>query len=1097
MKNIFSLLLFILSFAPSFAQKLTDKQIEGYLEALKKEEIITEFGKDTYLKIINKEDKTFQQRFGSIHAISQFTKNQVPESLFKSRTSILGFLGVFELMRNIGSGADELVRLRELSEKMLGDNMFFKTEIEGDIKLNNPFSFLVIEQNLRPSKDKYRELATKLKAINLIDEKVYDELIVWLKKDQIKIIKDFGFFVYAARQTYFYDNYTALKATQFSLIDSLQHKNMLSISDANNIKNSYKQYDLKSKVEILSYCKNVILIPAEQKYLTRSEIYESYWKEIKQKLIPNFDFRDIQLSEISKKEESFYPNESNIPIKNPFAGRLNKFKMSYQVNNKAYTQKADTDFSLIKTIKNVIPHYIDIDSSIIQSYAAAFSFLTGFTSKDFQSINDFLTDQHSSKRVIVVGNDYNPFLALRDGRKALLLVDSSQNVLFEEKNRINSIFGGLLETKIDFTSNKSRDSLYLLIEEFQKIGLIPTADGSNIENVIVELRFEPKNASFIKRNLLSQFSEVIAKVNPIPIKESEQILMFKNFVTSLEKISRGIFKAEKISDNFETEIKKSPKKERELVVSFKLNGKKYESKNKIAKADEQDINSIENVSLNFSMLFFNTQEWLEEINRALEENQINGKFFKINVRKASTYGGTENYIFLTKKQSEYIKEKHGEILNDPEIPIGYKEYRQQVAAFNVENFTKALKREKMLAEDAIKDLKTTKEPSDILIESKQAVVVDLNELAEKSNTELYSYILQKLNSKLLPKTKFSEIKYLRDNTDNSETDFEKQNISAFIDGKSYQQTLYVSLKHIISSNLDSLKKENSTYFPSIGENQFKIVNDYLTDIASPYRLVIVCDYRSPKLSFVLFDSTQVNIVEETLPNNAIDFKMYDTKNSRDSLGTLLDKLTQIELIEKMSNQEQEDFIVNLRKFPINGLSILENLKNVTIQCNIWNVESYQDIYISLIDSLSKISWNQFKPTHLNDNFAKTLKKSNYSDRTFRYGFTMPNGKKYQEKQFVEALAKPKSKQEKLTYELFDFDTAKLIDLVNRAISENYVADAMFYQIYSDEDIEESIGPRFIFLNSKQYRWLKIKFPEIFETFDNEPDNDIDERKEEK
>jgi hypothetical protein len=199
----------------------------------------------------------------------------------------------------------------------------------------------------------------------------------------------------------------------------------------------------------------------------------------------------------------------------------------------------------------------------------------------------------------------------------------------------------------------------------------------------------------------------------------------------------------------------------------------------------------------------------------------------------------------------------------------------------------------------------------------------------------------------------------------------------------------------------------------------------------------------------------------------------------------------------MSNQEQEDFIVNLRKFPINGLSILEKLKNITIQSNIWNVESYKDIYKSLIDSLSKISQNQFNPIHLTDNFAKTLKKSNYSDRTFTYGFTMQNGKKYQEKQFVEALAKPKSKQEKLTYELFDFDTAKLIDLVNRAISENYVSDGMFYQIYSDEDIEESIGPRFIFLNSKQYRWLKIKFPEIFETFDNEPENDIDERKEEK
>lgn len=1096
MKNIYLLLLFIITFAPTFAQKLTDKQIEGYLEALQKEDIITEYGKDTYLKIINNEDKIYQKSNGILSLISQL-KKQLPDSLIKSRTAILGFLGAIELMRSVGSSADELVSLRELSEKMLGDKMLFKTEIEGNIKLNNPLTFLVIEQNLRPSKEKYRELATQLKAINLIDEKVYNELLIWLKRDRIKLIKDFGFFVYAARQTYFYDNYTSLKAAQFSLIDSLQHKNMLSISDVNKIKKSYKDFEIKSKVEILSYCKNVITIPAEQKNLTRSEIYESYWEEIKQKLIPNFDFRDIQISELSKKEESFHPSISNIPIKNPFAGSQPKFKLSYHVNNKTYTQKTDTDFSFIKTIKNNLPPDLDIDSSIIQSYATAFSFLAGFTSKDFQSINDFLTDQHSSKRIIVVGNDYNPFLAVKDGRKALLLVDSTQNALFEDKKIKNPIFGGIYGTKTDFTSKKSRDSLNTLIEEFQKIGLIPSSDASIIENAIVELRFEQKKTNNIKRNLLSQFPGIIAEINPIPTRESEQILMFKNFIDGFKKISRGVFKAEKISDNFEIEIKKSPKKERELVVSFRLNGKKYESKNKIAKSEEEDVKSIEKFSPNFSMLFFNTQEWHEEINRALEENQIDGKFYKINVHRTFTYGGTENFIFLTKKQSEYIEKKHSEILNDPEIPIGYKEYKQQIAAFNVEKFAKALKREKMLAEDAINDLKTAKEPSDILIESKQVVVIDLNELAEKSDTELYTYILEKLKAKLLPKANFSEIKYLRDNTDKSETDFEKQNISALIDGKSYQQTLYVSLKNTIRSNLDSLKKETSTYFPSIGENQFKIVNDYLTDIASPYRLVIVCDYRSPKLSYVLFDSTQANIVEETLPNNAIDFTMYGSKYSRDSLSRLLDELTQIALIEKMSGKEKDDFIVNLRKFSINGLSILENFKNITIQCNIWNVESYKDIYKSLIDSLSKISQNQFNPTHLTDNFTKTLKKSNYSARTFTYGFTMPNGKKYQEKQFVKALAKPINKQEKLTYELFDFDTAKLIDLVNRAINENNEADGIFYQIYSDEDIEESIGPRFIFLNSKQYRWLKIKFPEIFETFDNEPENDIDERKDEK
>ena len=68
-------------------------------------------------------------------------------------------------------------------------------------------------------------------------------------------------------------------------------------------------------------------------------------------------------------------------------------------------------------------------------------------------------------------------------------------------------------------------------------------------------------------------------------------------------------------NNFETEIKKGNKKDRELVVSFKLNGKKYESKNKIAHVETENEGKENQFSLNFNGLFFNTQDWLEEINR--------------------------------------------------------------------------------------------------------------------------------------------------------------------------------------------------------------------------------------------------------------------------------------------------------------------------------------------------------------------------------------------------------------------------------------------------------------------------------------------------
>src|SRR6218665_1484882 len=173
MKHI---LLFILSFFTftAFAQSLSEDQVKKYLDALQKEEIISEFGKDGFLKAVSKDNPAIKQLlsgmpFGAL--------NKIPDSLFKSRAAILGYVGIFELIRNVGSAADELVQLREMSERILGESMYFKPDIEGDVNAKNPISFLGLEQNLKPSKEKYLIRADKLRAIQLIDKKVYDELL--------------------------------------------------------------------------------------------------------------------------------------------------------------------------------------------------------------------------------------------------------------------------------------------------------------------------------------------------------------------------------------------------------------------------------------------------------------------------------------------------------------------------------------------------------------------------------------------------------------------------------------------------------------------------------------------------------------------------------------------------------------------------------------------------------------------------------------------------------------------------------------------------------------------------------------------------------
>jgi hypothetical protein len=1092
----------VLTFSATFAQKLSDKQIDKFLDELQKEQIISEFGKDAFLKTIRNENNFLKSRsmaFG-INKVAAY-----PDSIVKSRAAILGFIGVFELMRNVGSAADEMIQLREMSEKMLGERMFFKAELEGEINPRKPITFLSTELNLRPVKENYLTLANRLKAIDLIDQKVYDELIVWLQKDQIQLIKDFGFFIYAARQTYFYDNYLSLKNQQLKFIDSLQTVNLLKADKAKILKESYLPFEIKSKIDILAQCENAIIIPAEQGNFTREEIYQNLFNQVKNKFLPDFNFNNLKVTEISKNDdEAPTPEMLGIPFANPFKKNQNSNKLSFSIDNTEYLQKADTDFSLFKTLQKSIPPDIHIDSSIIQTYAKVFSFLTGINNKDFHAVNNFLTDKNDTKRLIVVSNDYNPFVPIKESRKILLLVDSTQNAVFNNKIKDNPLLSSIFGEKTDFSNKFGQNNIKLIIDDFQKNNILPVLDNTSLEKTIAAFRFESSNRKNLARNLLLSFPQTIAKVNFFPKKEAEKILVFKHFISELSRVSHGKFLPEKITDNFNSEISKGNKKDRLLKISYRLNGKKYETKQVLPKVELQDEGATNpmyptQASTNTDNVFFHEIEWIALVNKSLEEKNIDGQFFKLKSGfNFSLYRNDENYIFLTKSQAEYIEKYYNEVFKDTEVSEIYVNYKEQVANFDATIFAEALKREKMLSEDDFKtiDTKKAKEPSDILKNSFQVVVIDMHELLGKSNTELYGYILNKIGNKLLPTTKFSNLKYYKDDIqDSTQNEFAKHNISATIDGKSYEQTLFVSLDKSIKAGLDSLKSSKSLYFPSIGENQFKIINDYLTDIASPKRLVIVCDYQSPMLSFVLFDSTQATLVAETLPNNYVDFMMYSRQFSRDSLTTLLTELNQLGLVNHMTSEEKEAFIIKFRRTTGNGVTLLESLSKVVVQSNIWGVDSYKNVYKDFIDSLKTIARGQFSPSNLSDNFAKMLKKSNYSERQFKYGFMLKD-KKYEEIQLVPPLPKAKDKLSKINYEYLDFDTERLINLINQALNDAN-DESMFYEVYSETEEDGSVGPKFIFLNQKQYRWLKNRFPEIFDVYSDNRSPDTDDLKEEK
>lgn len=1085
MKHI---LLSILSFftLTTFAQSLSEDQVKEYLDALQKETIISEFGKDGFLKAISKDNPAIKQRLSGIPFGGL---NKLPDSLFKSRAAILGFVGIFEVIRNVGSAADELVQLREMSEKILGETMFFKPDIDGEVNAKNPLSFLGLEQNLKTSKENYLLIADKLRAIRLIDKKVYEELLQWLEKDRIKLINDFGFFIYAAKQIWFYDNYASQKAIQFKFIDSLQANKMLSTERAEMLRKSYKPFELKSKIDILALCNNVMVIPKEQGNFTREEIYQTLFNEVKNKLLPEFAFTGFSVKEIAKDNtDQSLDSPIGLPFKNPMDKDKKSYRLQYNVNGFTYAQKADTDFSWLKTLQKSIPPDVHIDTNVIKPYAVLFSPLIGINIKDFQSINDFLIDKKSDKRLIIVANEVNPLLPVRDARKALILVDSTQSLIFKTKMQDTFMASLLGSQKSDFSDKFSRETLTAIIKDLNENDILPIDTKEVIDKAIVDFRFDSQNRSNVKRSLLLSFSTIIAKVNFSLKNETEKINSFKTLIAELSRVSRNQFKPEKVTDNFENEIVKSNEKDRNLVMSFRLKDKKYEYKQEIPKIDKELLEAQKGLKiesfLNFNNLSLNEYQLIELINASIEENKIDGAFYKINGNIGTfSLKNQSNYIFLTQKQYEYIDKNHNEIFNEPVTENAYHSYQSQIEAFSTEDFADALQRENMLTEEARKtlDLKKSKEPSEVLKASSRAVLINMNELADKNTTDLYSYILNKFGSKLLPDTQFTEINYNEKKDPSDSTDYTEYLVSLKINGKSYEQTLYVSLPKLVQDALDSLKNEKSQYFPGIGENQFKVINDYLTDIASPHRLVIVCDYRSPVLSFVLFDSTQANLVSETLPNNYVDFSMYNREFSHDSLKSTLFELGRIGLIEPMNEIQKEDFILKFRHVQGSGKSFLEALPKVIVKSNMWELDNYGDVYKSLIDSLKTISKGYFNPIKVEDNFQKMLKKGETRDRTFRYSFTL-NNKRYSETQFIKGVSKTKNKDTESDYDYFEFETPKLIELVNRALTEQN-SDYVFYELFGNDDDELS-GPQFIFLSAKQYRWIKTKYPEILENHEN-------------
>ncbi|MCU0325393.1 MAG: hypothetical protein MUF45_09100 [Spirosomaceae bacterium] len=1098
MKTILIALLVSVS-SLGFSQKLTNQEIEKYLEGLKNEQILSEFGKDALYKVMTDEKGNFLSALTQNQTIAQRGRSMMPfpDSLSQSKHIILFYIGILDLMRNVGSSADELVQIREGVEKMLGEKMLFRNELDGDVNISNPLTFLQLSVNLKNSRQNYLQIILALKSLGLIDSKVEKELLNWIERDNLFFIKDFSPFIFAAKQSFFYGNYDFLKAEQISYVDSLKKVNLISNEDFNSLVNSYKPYELKSNIEILSKIKNVVLVDFNPLQTTRAEIYEKVFAEIKKKVLPNIKYKDLVLTETTKKapENSYETLLSNsnqfFKLMNTFRNNTKYYQLSVQIDNQNYIQKSETDFTITQKIKDLIPPDIKIDSSIINTYLPLVQSFSGFGNNDLQVINDYLSDIHSEKRFIVASNGFNPFINQNDTRKAILLLDENQyKKVFQLSKRRYSFGPFNLGEKSNnekeialYNFKDSRDSLRKILYRFQSSNVIPQISASELDKIIVNTRLE---------NSTHNFPRYLLKSYILPLKsmssDKNDTQFFKNFINDLIVISDNKFNPEKPFDNFEKELKKDISETRVLEYGFRLDGKKFVNKSELYTINKdspegQNPEIVKLLSESTTPLSL-VPEYIGLVNGALVSAEIDGQFYDL---------GDSKIIFLTKSQTEFLTAKYPSVFTEHITPANTDYYKEAVSSFDSKVLLNAMKREKLISEPKFEEAQNQKmkEPSDAFKFSDEVFVVDINDYYNKSNTEIYSDLLKKIGEKAFNGAKVSNVSVVSDTISEYAIDSVFL-VSATINNVKYNQILQASLSQLIKSGVDSLKKAGAIYYPSIGENQFRIVNDYLNDINSKKRLVIVCDYQSPKLSFVFFDSTQATIVEESLPNNYVDFTMYDRQNSIDSLRFVLGELKNLGLFSEESNLDS--LILEFRKVGGGQLNLLMKIPNLISHLNSWNFDLNADIVKNNLDELSRISRGQFKVENVTNNFKKMNKKSKFMRREYSYGFSF-DGKRYAESQIIEAKAKSKNKEEVNEYLDFELQLNPFVGLCNKAITESG-KDGAFYQLANFTGTDE-IAYSVIYLTSKQHKYLNKKMPMIFaENYDYD-DSDFDEKKTDK
>jgi hypothetical protein len=164
-----------------------------------------------------------------------------------------------------------------------------------------------------------------VQSVNLIDSKTYADAEIFLKKKRDLIEANLLEFLLEKEKYYSY--FDVNKAKQIQTITELKNLNIISESNYQKLINSYTKFEIKSSLEILSYCNQAFQLDIRE-MPTKPEKYFQVIFDNFRKLMPEFDYQELKIN-VQKNEGS----EQLISI-------------SFKINQEAY--QID-EFTIVKT----------------------------------------------------------------------------------------------------------------------------------------------------------------------------------------------------------------------------------------------------------------------------------------------------------------------------------------------------------------------------------------------------------------------------------------------------------------------------------------------------------------------------------------------------------------------------------------------------------------------------------------------------------------------------------------------------------------------------------------------------------------------------